>query len=144
MKTSSLARTVAFAAFLAALAGRAGAQTAVDLGTLGGASAALAFNSNGQVVGYSLVSDAQHPFSWTQARGMIDLGGSSGLHGFALAVNTNGLVVGNTLSGSAYAVNDNGQTVGADGYVYVGSFKQTMSAGPRAVAQLAIDVYRKQ
>ncbi len=67
-----------------------------DLGTLGGASAALALNNNGQVVGdYFTSSGPLHAFSFANGT-MTDLGVLSGSY----------------ISSAAYGVNASGQIVG--------------------------------
>jgi len=78
---------------------------ALEIGTLadGTYSRAWAMNDSGQVVGFSTVSPGRpmtlglpfHPFSWTRAGGMIDLGTLGGRFGAtAVAVNSAGQVVG--------------------------------------------------
>jgi len=78
---------------------------ALELGALadGTYSRAWALNDSGQVVGFSTVSPGPpmrlglpfHPFSWTRAGGMIDLGTLGGRFGAtAVAVNGAGQVVG--------------------------------------------------
>jgi probable HAF family extracellular repeat protein len=51
------------------------------LGSLGGDSYATGINDSGQVVGYSYLSDqfTSHSFIWTEATGMVDIGGPGGL-----------------------------------------------------------------
>ena len=72
--------------------------TIVDLGALGDSySAAQAISNSGQVVGES----NGHAFSWSQARGMIDLG-SLGNRSSALGVNDNGQVFGLSYTSSGY------------------------------------------
>jgi probable HAF family extracellular repeat protein len=73
----------------------------VDLGTLQGGTSSLAnaVNESSQVVGSSGTADGDHPFSWTQAGGMVDLGTLGGSEGAATAVNASGEVVG--LAGTA-------------------------------------------
>ncbi len=81
------------------------APVALELGTLadGTYSRAWTLNDSGQVVGFSTVSPGPpmslgvpfHPFSWTRAGGMIDLGTLGGRFGaMATAVNGAGQVVG--------------------------------------------------
>jgi probable HAF family extracellular repeat protein len=75
----------------------------VNLGTLGGStSVANAVNDNGQVVGQSQIANGTyHPFSWTAAGGMVDLG-SLGGSSSALKVGASGQVIGYSyLSGSS-------------------------------------------
>jgi probable HAF family extracellular repeat protein len=140
--------SLSLAMVLAMSAGTAGAQplvTETDLGQLrpGDYTEALAINDSGQVVGYgyggSSGANPIHPFSWTAAGGMIDLGTLGGTDAMAVAVNARGEVIGwsqltgdttvhaflwtatggmvdlGTLGGSwtiAYAINDSGQVVG--------------------------------
>jgi probable HAF family extracellular repeat protein len=62
--------------------------TTTDLGTLGGRSEADAINDLGQVAGFS--TDPEHPFLWTAADGLLDLG----VDGDGLGINDLGQVVG--------------------------------------------------
>jgi len=69
----------------------------IDIGTLGGTCGFPSWiNSHGQVVGYSdLVEDqVNHPFLWTNAKGMQDLGTLGGSYGTASMINDFGEVVG--------------------------------------------------
>jgi probable HAF family extracellular repeat protein len=113
-----------------------------DLGSLGGSVAfPNALNNRGEIVGESLVTgDAtEHPFLWTKSQGMQDLGTLGGDFGRGYAINNEGQAVGvtslsngavrafswqsgvmknlGTLKGdgcsSAYAMNSNGQVIGA-------------------------------
>jgi probable HAF family extracellular repeat protein len=127
-------------ALAAALAGPAHAQSGsppTDLGTLGGPSSqAYGINDAAQVVGGSTPAASYHPFLWTAAGGMEDLGTLEGYpYAFALGINNAGQVVGRsgipphaflwaaysgmvdlgTLGGStsiAAGINDAGQVVG--------------------------------
>jgi len=75
--------------------------TPVDLGNLGGnaANIATSINNNGVVVGSSLSTDGTiHPFMWTSATGMRDLGA---FQGSIL-----------TVTGCCHTINDAGQVVG--------------------------------
>jgi probable HAF family extracellular repeat protein len=104
------------------LANEAAAQIRpIDLGTLSGNfSEATAINDRGQVVGCSATSwthsmgmdtvNSTHAFSWTRARGMIDLGTLGDESSCARAVNASGQVVGRIYN----FVEDEG-TAGADG-----------------------------
>jgi probable HAF family extracellular repeat protein len=81
-----------------------------DLGNLGGTSnpamlavgnAALSINNQGQVTGVSALPGSQtmHPFLWTSAKGMQDLGVVPGdLVGAGLGINNLGQVVGASIS----------------------------------------------
>ena len=89
----------------------------IDLGTLGGnRSWANSVNDAGQVVGGSVTATGEvHPFSWTQAGGMVDLCGSA-----------------SGSSSDAYAVNGGGQVVGAC-YLASGAYRAFLwssAAGP--------------
>src|SRR5262249_11195040 len=68
----------------------------VDLGSLGGASAAEAVNVGGQVVGqaYLAGNETYHAFSWQSATGMVDLGTLGGLNSDAKALNATGQIAG--------------------------------------------------
>jgi probable HAF family extracellular repeat protein len=75
----------------------------IDLGTVVGDGGGSAFdvNVNGWVVGYSWHAIGpipptffSHPFLWTPANGMVDLGTLGGRQGRAVAVNASGQVVG--------------------------------------------------
>jgi probable HAF family extracellular repeat protein len=90
---------------LGGLIGRAHAApvfTAIELGTFGGPyGEAVAVNAGGQVVGWAWTADrAQHAFSWTQARGIVDLGTLDGfVQSAAAAVSDSGQVVGSAYTG---------------------------------------------
>jgi probable HAF family extracellular repeat protein len=113
-----------------------------DLGSLGGSVAfPNALTDRGEIIGESLVAgDAtEHPFLWTKSQGMQDLGTLGGDFGRGYAINNEGQAVGVTslsngsvraflwqsgmmknlgaLKGdgcsSAYAMNSNGQVIGA-------------------------------
>ena len=62
---------------------------------------AVAVNDSGQIVGYSTTPGnlADHPFLWTAAGGMVDLGTFGGTLTAATAVNANGQVVGQSYFG---------------------------------------------
>ncbi len=77
------------------LAAQAAEYRVVDLGTLGGRSAAAsAINERGQVVGIaSTAGPEQHAFLWENGE-MRDLGTLGGRHSFAWDVNDRGQVVG--------------------------------------------------
>jgi probable HAF family extracellular repeat protein len=66
------------------------------LGSLGGDSYATGINDNGQVVGYSYLSDqfTTHSFVWTEATGMVDIGGPGGFQSIGLAINSVGNICG--------------------------------------------------
>jgi probable HAF family extracellular repeat protein len=66
------------------------------LGSLGGDSYATGINDSGQVVGYSYLSDqfTTHSFIWTEASGMVDIGGPGGFESIALAINSAGNICG--------------------------------------------------
>lgn len=70
--------------------------TAVDLGTLGGATSfPLAMSDAGAAVGYSdTASMATHGFKWTRGTGMVDLGTLGGTISIATSVNERGSVAG--------------------------------------------------
>ena len=73
-----------------------------DLGTLGGeASAALAINDSGEIVGDSYIKGdvSVHAFLWTAAAGMQDLGTLGGTYSSAHAINSLGQVVGRSTTG---------------------------------------------
>jgi probable HAF family extracellular repeat protein len=75
----------------------------VDIGALGtesdNNSEAIALNDAGQVVGDSDIdgSSFQHAFLWTETDGMRDLGDLGGGYSRAIAVNTSGVVAGNSI-----------------------------------------------
>lgn len=81
-----------------------------DLGNLGGTSnpavlgpgnAAMAINNRGEVTGLSalVANNVFHPFLWTRATGMLDLGVVPGdLVGAGLAMNNRGEIVGASIS----------------------------------------------
>ncbi len=68
----------------------------VDLGTLGGAtSIAHDVNDRGEVVGFAETPAGEpHPFLWTSAHGMRDLGTSGAGASMALAINNHTAIVG--------------------------------------------------
>ena len=84
----------------------------VDLQTLGGTnSSATAINTQGQVVGQSYLSGnaTYHPFLWTPTDTpngttgtMVDLGSLDGTDSYAAGINTQGQVVGSTISGRIF------------------------------------------
>jgi probable HAF family extracellular repeat protein len=104
-------------------------------------SEALAVNLDGDVAGWSFAGGGivTHPFFWTKAKGMVDVGTLGGPNGTAVGVNANDVVVGSadttagarhafawtpkggmvdlgTLGGSnssAEAVNESGEVVGS-------------------------------
>lgn len=53
--------------------------TGLNLGSLGGNTNANAVSDNGDAVGYTIASKSQHAFYWSEATGMIDLGGTNAL-----------------------------------------------------------------
>jgi probable HAF family extracellular repeat protein len=72
-----------------------GPFTPINLGSLGGNSAAQAVNDSGRVVGRFVVSGGgTGAFSWTREDGMIDLGTLGGSASEALAVNASGQIIG--------------------------------------------------
>lgn len=80
-----------------------------DLGTLGGGTYSVAdgINDNGQVVGWSLSTNAEHAFFWTKNTGMIDLGTlTGGTLSQAFVINRNGVICGQSDSGTSNGVND--------------------------------------
>jgi probable HAF family extracellular repeat protein len=85
--------------FLAASPSRAAAGD-FEVTKLGGYdSNAIAINDSGQVAGNTTVIGAggeqrQHPFFWTRAGGMIDLGADPSFDSAAFAMNSKGVVVG--------------------------------------------------
>jgi probable HAF family extracellular repeat protein len=105
-------RTVALLAvsMVVALAGSARATsatpsfTAVDLGTLGGATSfARDVNDAGEIVGSSpTAAGDDHAFVWTQVGGLIDLGTLGGARSFANFVTNSGQVVGTAYLASGY------------------------------------------
>src|SRR5262245_58497359 len=121
---------------------------ALDVGVVAGTTGvyAVSISGTGQVVGTNILpSGARHAFSWTETRGLVDLGTLGGAESWARDVNDSGLVVGasttasgkiqaavwtptgdvldlNTLDGAisatrgaAEAVNNQGQVVGTLG-----------------------------
>lgn len=77
----------------------------VDLGTLGGESEALGLNNNGQIVGFSYVSDTDFHAFCTAPNSAInpnadDLGTLGGALSMAYAVNTQGTVAGWSSNGN--------------------------------------------
>ena len=118
----------------------------VNLGTLGGeASYATGINDNGQVVGYSELSDlSTHAFVWTEADGMIDIGTlPGGSASYANAISASGQVVGQsvTTSGESHAFSwtagggfvDIGALAGAGAY----SSASAVNASGQVVGQFA-------
>jgi probable HAF family extracellular repeat protein len=79
----------------------------VDLGTLGGSTAAFAVSDSGQVVGSDVDDQGFYEaFSWTQAGGMVSLDTLGGIDSIAGAVNESGQIVGSAelASGEDHAV----------------------------------------
>jgi probable HAF family extracellular repeat protein len=53
--------------------------TALNLGSLGGNTNGNSANDNGQVVGYTVTNSGQRAFYWSEATGMVDIGGTNAL-----------------------------------------------------------------
>jgi probable HAF family extracellular repeat protein len=144
-RLAALLITLALVAAGLPSAASATAPVAVDLGTLGGSdSFSTAQNAFGQVDGDSITATgAQHPFFWSRATGMVDVGslGGPAVNSDSGALSDTGQVVGESLlsnssndrhafswtrrggmvdlgtlggpTSNATAVNDFGQVVGA-------------------------------
>jgi len=72
-----------------------------DLGSLseGEDSVALGINDREQVVGFSSVNGISHGFLWTEATGMVDIGLFEGNLTAAIAINSRGVIAGDSFDG---------------------------------------------
>jgi len=84
-----------------------------DLGSLGGEwSRGLSINDSGEIVGWSEIyigTDFTHPFSYTEAGGMVDLGSFGGRYSSATSINSSGQIVG--ISGGVAFLYEQGRMV---------------------------------